>query len=100
MTISNAVVLLSGGLDTTTTLAIAIEQGYNPYALTFEYGQRHQREVDAARVIASTHHVQEHRIFPLSLDLFGGSALTSNIAVPKLSSAEKYGVFINWLSLG
>ena len=91
MTRSNAIVLLSGGLDSTTTLAIAIEQGYTPYALTFEYGQRHQREVDAARIIASTHHVQEHRVFPLSLDLFGGSALTSNIAVPKLRSAETIG---------
>lgn len=78
-----AVVLLSGGLDSTTTLAIAIEQGYEPYALSFDYGQRHRHELDAARNIAETFGIAGHRTVTIDLRAFGGSALTDDIAVPK-----------------
>jgi len=78
-----AVVLLSGGLDSTTTLAIAINQGYEPYALTFRYGQRHELEIEAAKRIANTCGVSEHVIAEIDLRVFGGSALTSEMDVPK-----------------
>jgi len=78
-----AVVLLSGGLDSTTTLAIAIEQGFKPHALTFRYGQRHEAEIDAARRIANRFQVAQHVITEIDLRVFGASALTSDIAVPK-----------------
>ncbi|HET7565494.1 MAG TPA: 7-cyano-7-deazaguanine synthase QueC [Gemmatimonadaceae bacterium] len=76
-------VLLSGGLDSATTLAIAREQGFEPYALTFRYGQRHEGEIDAARRIAADVQVAEHVVANIDLRAFGGSALTSDIAVPK-----------------
>jgi 7-cyano-7-deazaguanine synthase len=78
-----AVVLLSGGLDSTTTLAIAQHQGFEVHALTFRYGQRHEAEVEAARTIASRFEVRQHLVVPIDLRLFGGSALTSEVAVPK-----------------
>ena len=78
-----AVVLLSGGLDSTTTLAIAIHEGYDIYALTFRYGQRHDREIEAAQRIADAFNVSRHVILDLDLRSFGGSALTDNIPVPK-----------------
>ena len=79
-----AVVLLSGGLDSATTLAIARGEDFQCYALTFRYGQRHAREIDAARKVAASLGVVEHRIVDIDLALFGGSALTdSKIAVPK-----------------
>jgi 7-cyano-7-deazaguanine synthase len=79
-----AVVLLSGGLDSATTLAIARSRGFRCYALTFVYGQRHQREVAAARKVAQSLDVAEHRIIDIDPACFGGSALTnSNIKVPK-----------------
>jgi len=79
-----AVVLLSGGLDSATTLAIARAEGFECYALTFSYGQRHKREVEAARKIANSLKVVEHRIIEIDLACFGGSALTdSAIEVPK-----------------
>jgi 7-cyano-7-deazaguanine synthase len=84
-----AVVLLSGGLDSTTTLAIAKAQGFQPYALTFRYGQRHEGEIDAARIIASYAAVAEHVIAEIDLRMFGGSALTSDIDVPKGRSAHE-----------
>ena len=71
-----AVVLLSGGLDSTTTLAIAKAGGFQLYALTFSYGQRHGIEVDAARRIAAKFEVERHVVMPLDLGAFGGSALT------------------------
>lgn len=77
---SDAVVLLSGGLDSATTLALAKSQGYLCHALSFDYGQRHAVEIKAARQIAKHVGVEKHLIFPLSLDLMGGSALTD----PKL----------------
>ncbi len=78
-----AVVLLSGGIDSTTTLAIAQSQGYEIYALTFQYGQRHEAEIEAARRIAHHFSVAQHVVAQIDLRAFGRSALTSNIAVPK-----------------
>ena len=78
-----AVVLLSGGLDSTTVLAIARSEGYAVHALTFSYGQRHSAEVDAARTIAVSASVVRHQIVDIDLKAFGGSALTADIAVPK-----------------
>jgi 7-cyano-7-deazaguanine synthase len=78
-----AVVLLSGGLDSATTLAICIREGFEPYALSFDYGQRHDIEVTAARRVAESLGVREHRIAEIDLRIFGGSALTDEIAVPK-----------------
>ncbi len=79
-----AVVLLSGGLDSATILAIARSEGFRLFALTFSYGQRHQREIEAAKRIAQFLDVVEHRIIDIDLAAFGGSALTDrNIEVPK-----------------
>jgi 7-cyano-7-deazaguanine synthase len=80
-----AVVLVSGGLDSTTVLAIAHEKGFDCYALSFDYGQRHIAELNAASNIASKYQVKEHRIISLDLAQLGGSALTdTTIAVPKM----------------
>ena len=82
-----AVVLVSGGLDSTTTLAIAINQGFECYALSFDYGQRHIAELNAAKDIAKTYSVKNHKIIKLDLGQIGGSALTdNNIDVPTTSS--------------
>ncbi|HZZ79358.1 MAG TPA: 7-cyano-7-deazaguanine synthase QueC [Gemmataceae bacterium] len=78
-----AVVLLSGGLDSTTTLAIARAKGFSCCALTFDYGQRHAVEIEAARRIASHFAVARHVVMPIDLRQFGGSALTSDMPVPK-----------------
>ena len=79
----NAVVLLSGGLDSATVLAIAQQQGYRVYALSFDYGQRSQAETVAAKELAEALQATEHRIMKIDLSQFGGSALTdSDIAVP------------------
>jgi len=78
-----AVVLLSGGLDSTTALAIATRDGYAVHALTFRYGQRHAHEIDAARRIAAHYGVARHEIVDIDLRAFGGSALTADIDVPK-----------------
>ncbi|MBX6331473.1 MAG: 7-cyano-7-deazaguanine synthase QueC [Gemmatimonadaceae bacterium] len=83
-----AVVLFSGGLDSTTTLAIAQAEGFDVYALTFRYGQRHEVEIDAARRIAARMGVAAHVVTDIDLRAFGGSALTSDIAVPKGRSPE------------
>ncbi|PYP32298.1 MAG: 7-cyano-7-deazaguanine synthase QueC, partial [Gemmatimonadetes bacterium] len=76
-------VLLSGGVDSTTTLALAARQGFELYALTFRYGQRHEAEIDAARRVARAFRVAQHEIVAFDLRRFGGSALTDDIAVPK-----------------
>src|SRR5437764_6997892 len=81
-----AVVLLSGGIDSTTTLAIAIAEGYETYALSFEYSQRHKIETRAARRVAESLGAKEHRIAKIDLRVFGGSALTDEIAVPRQRS--------------
>jgi 7-cyano-7-deazaguanine synthase len=78
-----AVVLYSGGLDSTTCLAIAMDEGFEPYALSFDYGQRHAIELDKARRYAPLVGAKEHRIVTIDLRQFGGSALTSDIEVPK-----------------
>jgi 7-cyano-7-deazaguanine synthase len=78
-----AVVLLSGGIDSTTTLAIAIAGGYEAYALSFDYGQRHQIETEAARRVADSLGAKEHRVAKIDLRVFGGSALTDDVDVPK-----------------
>src|SRR5438067_10275056 len=81
-----AVVLLSGGIDSTTTLTISLAEGYEAYALSFNYGQRHQIETDAAQRVANSSGVKEHRIAKIDLRVFGGSALTDKIDVPKQRS--------------
>jgi len=83
-----AIVLLSGGLDSATALAIAKDVGYEVYALSFDYGQRHQIELDSARRVAASLQVKEHRIVRLDRTIMIGSALTDDIAVPKSSSQE------------
>lgn len=88
---TRAVVLLSGGLDSTTTLAVARRDGCEPHAMTFRYGQRHEIEVDAARRVARAAHVDDHVVVDIDLRTFGGSALTSDIAVPKNRPAGKAG---------
>jgi len=81
---NRAVILLSGGVDSATTLAIARSENFQCYALTFKYGQRHQREIEAAQKIAASLGVVEHRVIEIDLAAFGGSALTdSAIEVPK-----------------
>ena len=87
----NAVVLLSGGLDSATVLAIAQREGYQSHALSFRYGQRHAVELAAAERVARSQGVAAHRIVEFDLRQFGGSALTSDIAVPKKSSAAEIG---------
>ncbi|MGA3344219.1 MAG: 7-cyano-7-deazaguanine synthase QueC [Terracidiphilus sp.] len=84
-----AVVLLSGGLDSATVLAIARSQGYELYALSFSYGQRHIIELDAARRVAAAIGVKDHRIAQIDLRVFGGSALTGDFAVPKGRDADQ-----------
>jgi 7-cyano-7-deazaguanine synthase len=78
-----AVCLLSGGLDSTTCLAIARQEGFECYCLSFDYGQRHRIELEAAGQIAEHLHAREHRTVKIDLRVFGGSALTSNMEVPK-----------------
>jgi 7-cyano-7-deazaguanine synthase len=89
-----AVVLLSGGLDSTTTLAIAQSDGYDVHALTFRYGQRHEGEIEAARRVAHRFGVIQHVVAQIDLRIFGGSALTSEIAVPKGRSLDAIGTGI------
>jgi 7-cyano-7-deazaguanine synthase len=80
---SCAICLLSGGLDSATCLAIARKQGYECYCLSFDYGQRHKIEVEAARRLAKQLGAKEHRIVKIDLRVFGGSALTGDLEVPK-----------------
>ena len=86
-----AVCLLSGGLDSATALAWAKREGYDCYALTFDYGQRHRIELDAAKRVASSLGVKEHLILSLDMKTIGGSALTANIPVPKGRSEAEIG---------
>jgi len=89
MRTKRAVVLLSGGLDSTTTLAIAKDQGFKIYGLTFRYGQRHEVEIACASRVAATLQIRRHVIWPFDLREFGGSALTSDMPVPKGRSQEE-----------
>jgi 7-cyano-7-deazaguanine synthase len=84
-----AVVLLSGGLDSTTTLAIAKSEGFQIHAMTFRYGQRHEFEIQAAKRVARSMGVADHVVVDIDLRLLGGSALTSEISVPKDRSLDE-----------
>ena len=86
-----AVCLLSGGLDSSTCLALARRQGFDCYALSFDYGQRHRVELAAAGRVAKSLGAARHLVIPIDLCVFGGSALTSDIAVPKGRSAYEMG---------
>ncbi|MEV7075283.1 7-cyano-7-deazaguanine synthase QueC [Streptomyces sp. NPDC093990] len=95
-----AIVLLSGGLDSTTVLAMAKDQGFTPYALSFRYGQRHSIELEAAQRVAQAQGVARHVIADIDLRVFGGSALTADIEVPKhesLADVEEAGVPITYV---
>jgi 7-cyano-7-deazaguanine synthase len=83
-----AVILLSGGLDSTTVLAIAKDEGFRPYALSFRYGQRHEVELAAARRVADAMGTADHVVADIDLRAFGGSALTADIAVPHHQRVE------------
>jgi 7-cyano-7-deazaguanine synthase len=89
-----AVVLLSGGMDSATTAAIALEQGYDVHALSFRYGQRHAVELEAARRIVERLRIARHLVLDVDLRAFGGSALTGDMAVPKDTPAERIGAGI------
>src|SRR3954467_444770 len=84
-----AVVLLSGGLDSATTLALALRDGFDAHGLSFDYGQRHKLELAAAKRIAAALGAHEHRIAIIDLRVFGGSALTADLAVPKNRDAKE-----------
>jgi len=88
---ARAVVLLSGGLDSATTLAVAREEGYACHALSFDYGQRHARELESAKQVAASQGVARHLTLRLDLRAIGGSALTADMAVPKGRSDEAIG---------
>src|SRR5215210_4313318 len=86
-----AIVLLSGGLDSSTTLSIAKAEGFEIHALSFRYGQRHSLELEAATRIAYAFGVAQHVVVNIDLRIFGGSALTADIEVPKNRSLEEIG---------
>ena len=90
----HAVVLLSGGIDSAATLAIAMAQGYETYALSFDYGQRHLLELEAARRVAQSLGAKEHRVVKIDNRLFAGSALTDDVDVPKKRTEEQIGAAI------
>jgi 7-cyano-7-deazaguanine synthase len=86
-----AVCLLSGGLDSATCLGVARREGFECYALSFDYGQRHRVELDAATRVAAYFHVREHKIAKIDLRVFGASALTADLTVPKHDSVDEIG---------
>ena len=88
---SRAVILLSGGLDSATTAAIAKNEGHELFALTIDYGQRHRIEIEAAKKVAEYFGVVKHVMMPVDLRLFGGSSLTSDLEVPKDVPVEQIG---------
>jgi len=90
----HAVVLLSGGLDSATTLAIARSQGHETYALSFDYGQRHRSELEAARRVAKSLGAKEHLVVKIDNQIFRGSALTDDVDVPKSRSEKEISVGI------
>jgi 7-cyano-7-deazaguanine synthase len=87
--ISKAVVLISGGIDSSTVMAIAKKEGFDIYALSFDYGQRHHDELKSARIISKIVGAKDHLIIKIDLRKIGGSALTSEIAVPQDRSSEE-----------
>jgi 7-cyano-7-deazaguanine synthase len=90
----HAVVLLSGGIDSAATLAIAMAQGYETYALSFDYGQRHLLELQAAQRVAQSLGAKEHRVVKIDNRLFAGSSLTDDVDVPKKRTEEQIGAGI------
>jgi 7-cyano-7-deazaguanine synthase len=91
MTKPKAVVLLSGGMDSATTAAIALSRGFDVHALSFRYGQRHAAELDAARRVARQLGIRRHEVVDIDLRAFGGSALTGDLAVPKDTPLDQIG---------
>jgi 7-cyano-7-deazaguanine synthase len=91
MTKPKAVVLLSGGMDSTTTAAIALRSGFDVHALSFRYGQRHAAELEAARRVAGHLGIRRHVVLDIDLRAFGGSALTGDLAVPKDTPLDQIG---------
>jgi len=94
MTRKKAVVLLSGGVDSTTVAAIARAEGFEVYALTFDYGQRHAIEIECARTVAAQIRATQHLVARIDLRIFGGSALTGEFSVPKARTVEQVGAGI------
>jgi 7-cyano-7-deazaguanine synthase len=90
----HAIVLLSGGLDSATTLAIARSQDYEAYALSFDYGQRHKRELHAAKKVAKSLGAKKHLLVKIDNQIFAGSALTGDVDVPKSRSDKEIGTGI------
>ena len=96
----SAVLLLSGGLDSTTLLAHALHEGFDVHAMTFRYGQRHAIEIAAARRVAASYALAEHVIVDIDLRTFGGSALTADVAVPKdrdVTAGEASGIPVTYV---
>jgi len=91
MSASKAVILLSGGIDSATAAAIAKREGFELHALSFNYGQRHERELESAKRVAASLQASSHRVMHFDLRTIGGSALTDEIAVPKGRSGEEIG---------
>src|SRR5580765_7405335 len=91
MTKPRAVVLLSGGMDSATTAAIALNDGFDVHALSFRYGQRHAAELEASRRVAQHLGIQQHVVLDIDLRAFGGSALTGELEVPKDTPLEEIG---------
>ncbi len=91
MTPSKAVVLLSGGMDSATAAAVALDQGFEVYALSFRYGQRHAAELEAARRVAERLGARRHVVLDIDLRAFGGSALTGDLEVPKDTPLDRIG---------
>jgi 7-cyano-7-deazaguanine synthase len=94
MATPKAVVLLSGGMDSATAAAVALDQGFEAYGLSFRYGQRHATELEAARRVAERLGVRRHVVLDIDLRAFGGSALTGDLEVPKNTPLERIGATI------
>ena len=93
-TMPRAVILLSGGLDSSTAAAIAKSKGYELFALTFDYGQRHRIEIESAKKIVRHLGIAQHVVMPIDIRLFGGSSLTGNAEIPKDVPREQMGAHI------